>query len=139
MTQSGTVEVHPRSTVWWEGALWRIEAVHPPDVVLRLDTDVARVPFGNLIEGLRILDPAALACPGDPLGSIALSSLSHAARASVEESARVLTHLLEGDGPLGPRMDAAAQELGVDVAGITRAPRVSYRGGPPRRGSPGCS
>lgn len=120
MTQSGTVEVRPGSTVWWEGALWRIEAVHPHDVVLRRDTDVARVPFRSLIDGLRTLDPAASDCPGDPLGSIALSSLSHSARASVEESARVITNLLEGDGPWGPRMDATARELGVDVRTVRR-------------------
>ncbi|SFK12526.1 helix-turn-helix domain-containing protein [Cellulomonas sp. KH9] len=120
MRQNGTVEVRPGSTVWWEGALWRVEAVHPHDVVLRLDTNVARVPFGNLIDGLRILDPGASEYGGDPLGSIALSSLSQSARASVEETARVITHLLEGDGPWGPRMDDAARELGVDVRTVRR-------------------
>lgn len=120
MSSSGTVQIRPGATVWWQGAMWRVDAVHAYDVTLRRDAEVARVDPAALIDGLRSLDPTPDDGGPNSLGSIALASLTPAARTSVEQSAAAISRLLEGEGPWGERMATTARELGVDVRTLRR-------------------
>ncbi|WP_203709001.1 helix-turn-helix domain-containing protein, partial [Cellulomonas marina] len=122
MSAPATVQIAPGARVWWSGAMWHVDAVSAHDVVLRRDSEIARVSPSEIIGNVMPLNEGPPSSDDAPsrLGSVMLSQLPGRTRAQVEAEAGVIARALAREGSAGDRVRWAAKELGMSERTMRR-------------------